>query len=230
MPRMLSIPAADGGSFQGYLAEPANRKGPGVLVIQEIFGINTVMRGICDDLARQGYFALCPDLFWRIEPGLELSDAKEAEMQKAFELFNQFDVALGMKDLLSTLAYARSFDSAKVGAVGYCLGGKLAYMMAVQSDADCVASYYGVGLEAMLGDVPKITHPLLMHIAEKDKFVDAAAREKILAAVKANPKIEAHAYPGVDHAFARINGINFNAEAAQLANGRTRDFVKKYLG
>jgi carboxymethylenebutenolidase len=229
-----TIPSHDGKTFGAYLAKARVKAGgaahaPVMVVIQEIFGVNEGLREICDTWARNGFHALCPDLFWRIEPGLQLHDNVEAEAQKAFALYDAFDVELGVKDLLSTLHHARSFDSAKVGAVGFCLGGKLAFMMAARSGVDCAISYYGVGLEEMLGDAAKIRHPLLMHIAEKDRFVDTAAQAKILAAVKENPRIEAHIYKGVDHAFARINGLYFNAEAAKLANARSLEFAKKNL-
>lgn len=223
------INSHDGKSFGAYVAKAAQPHAPVMIVIQEIFGINPGIRQMCDEWAANGFHAVAPDLFWRIEPGLSLSDKVDAERQKAFALYNAFDVELGVKDLQSTLAYARSFDSARVGAVGYCLGGKLAFLMAVQSNADCTISYYGVGLEALAGDVPAITHPLLMHIAQGDEFVPPTAQEKILAAVAANPAVTAHVYPGVQHAFARINGVHFNAAAAEKANARTLAFARKHL-
>lgn len=224
------IKSHDGKSFGAYLAKASIAHAPVMVVIQEIFGVNAGLRQMCDEWAAKGFHALCPDLFWRIQPGIELSDRVESELQRAFQLYNEFDVENGVKDLLSTIAHARSFDSAKVGTVGFCLGGKLAFLMATSSDADCNISYYGVGLDGLLGDVGKIKKPLLMHIAEKDKFVDAAARAKILAGVKGNKNIEAHVYDGVDHAFARVNGTSYNAQAATLANSRTLEFAKKWLG
>lgn len=224
-----TIPSHDRKSFGAYLAKAAEPDAPVMVVIQEIFGVNEGLRKMCDSWAANGFHAICPDLFWRIEPGIELSDHKEAEMQKAFELFNQFDVELGVQDLLSTIKYARSFDSHKVGTVGYCLGGKLAFLMALHSDADCNISYYGVGLDAYAGDAARIKKPLLMHIAENDKFVPPATRDAILAAVQNNPAITAHVYNGVDHAFARVDGTTYVAAAAEPANIRTLEFAEKYL-
>ena len=232
MPRMLSIPAADGGSFQAYLAEPASRKGPGVLVIQEIFGINTVMRGICDDLARQGYFALCPDLFWRIEPGIMLDDRIEPDMQRAFQLFGQFDIDKGVADLTAALGVLRKLDGAsgKAGCVGYCLGGRLAYLMAARSDVDASVGYYGVYLQTHLNEAANIKKPLLLHCATEDKFVPKDAQAEIAAGLQGHPMVTREDYAGQDHAFARIGGEHYDKAAADLANGRTRDFFKQHLG
>jgi carboxymethylenebutenolidase len=114
--------------------------------------------------------------------------------------------------------------------MGFCLGGNLAFRMAVESDADCNVSYYGVGIEGMLDGVPRISRPLLMHIAEKDRFVPPEAQAKILAAVRGNPHVTAHVYPGVDHAFSRIGGHSWNGRAAAIANGRTAEFLAAHLG
>jgi carboxymethylenebutenolidase len=147
------------------------------------------------------------------------------------ELFKGFDVEAGVRDLLATLAHARGIKgcSGKVGAVGYCLGGKLAYLMASRSDADASVSYYGVGLDQLLDEIHDIRQPLLMHIAALDKFCPEPVRQKILAAVARNPVITAYVYEGADHAFARPGGQNYNKEAAELANKRTDEFFSKNL-
>lgn len=227
----VTIHAKDGGSFTGYLALPAGGKGPGMVVIQEIFGVNDVMRGLCDQYAAQGYVALCPDLFWRQEPGIQISDKSDAEWQKAFQLYQGFNEAKGVDDLIATLEFLRGHDAVtgKVGSVGYCLGGKLAYLMATRSDADANVSYYGVGIDAALNEATAIDKPLLMHMAGKDKFVPAEAQEKIKAALAGNPLVTIHAYPDQDHAFARTDGIHWDPEAAKAANERTASFFAQYL-
>lgn len=231
MPRMIEIAAADGGKFGAYLAEPASRKGPGVLVIQEIFGINTVMRGICDDLARQGYFALCPDLFWRIEPGLMLDDRIEPDLQRAFQLFGQFNIDKGIDDLKAAMGTLRKLPGAtgKAGCVGYCLGGRLAYLMACRSDSDASVGFYGVYLQNHLDEAKAIKKPLLLHCATEDKFVPKDAQAQIAAGLKGNALVTRHDYTGQDHAFARVGGEHYDKAAADLANGRTRDFFKQHL-
>ena len=220
------------GSFGTYVARPHRSPAPAVVVIQEIFGVNQVMRDITDGLAAQGYLAICPDLFWRIEPGIDITDNSEAEWKRAFELFNAFDVEAGVGDIAATLDHIRKDAgcNGKVGAVGYCLGGQLAFLTATRTDADASVSYYGVGIENRVAEAEKLTHPLLMHIAEGDEFVPKAAQAVILAALKDHPQVELHTYPGCNHAFAREGGAHYNPEAAKLANGRTLTFFQKNLG
>jgi carboxymethylenebutenolidase len=220
------------GSFAAYVSAPKGKaSAPGILVIQEIFGVNEVMRALCDDLAGQGYLAMCPDLFWRQEPGIQITDKTDAEWKRAFELFQGFDQNKGAQDLIASLAHLRKLpgSNGKAGSVGYCLGGKMAYLMATRSDADCNVSYYGVGIDGALGEAGKIQKPLLMHIAAEDKYVPKDAQAKIKQALVANGKVTIHVYEGCDHAFARVGGAHWNAAAAQLANERAAAFFKKHL-
>ena len=228
----LTIRAADGGGFSGYLATPKSGKGPGILVIQEIFGVNKVMRDIADGFAAQGYAALCPDLFWRQEPGIEITDKTEAEWARAFQLYQGFDEAKGVDDLKATLAHLRTLPACtgKVGAVGYCLGGKLAYLMATRSDAECSVGYYGVGIDKALDEAGKIARPLMLHIAEQDEYCPPAAQQAIKAPLGKNARVTIHSYPSVDHAFARNGGEHYDKAAAESANKRTADFFKQHLG
>ena len=235
MAKTIAIQASDGGSFTGYLAEPAaganGGKSPGILVIQEIFGVNKVMRDICDDLAKQGYVALCPDLFWRQEPGVDITDKSKAEWDKAFQLFGGFDLDKGIEDLKASLAVLRRQPgcNGKAGTVGYCLGGRLAYLMACRSDVDAATGYYGVMLQDHLDEAKNIGKPLLLHCATEDKFVPKDAQEKIRAALKDHPQITLHEYQGNDHAFARVGGEHYDKAAADLANSRTAAFFKQHL-
>jgi carboxymethylenebutenolidase len=228
----LTIRAADGGGFSGYLATPKSGKGPGILVIQEIFGVNKVMRDIADGFAAQGYAALCPDLFWRQEPGIQITDRTKEEWARAFQLYQGFDEAKGVDDLKATLAHLRKLPACtgKVGAVGYCLGGKLAYLMATRSDAECSVGYYGVGIDKALDEAGKIARPLMLHIAEQDEYCPPAAQQAIKAALGKNARVTIHSYPGVDHAFARNGGEHYDKAAAESANKRTADFFKQHLG
>jgi carboxymethylenebutenolidase len=230
----ITIQAKDGtGDFYAYMAEPqTDQPAAAVIVIQEIFGVNGVMREITDSLAQSGYIAICPDLFWRQEPGIVLTDQTDAEWQRAFELFGGFDVDKGIEDLIASLDYARGLESCNglVGDIGFCLGGKLAFLMAARSDADCSVSYYGVGLEELLDEAKNITHPLLMHIADQDKFSSDTAQAQIHAGLKDNELVSRFVYEGNDHAFARVGGEHYDTEAAQLANMRTSNFLATYLG
>jgi carboxymethylenebutenolidase len=231
MSETLTLTTADG-AFTAYVARPAVEPAPAIVVIQEIFGVNAVMRGICDDLAAQGYLAVCPDLFWRIEPGIDITDKTEADWKKAFALFNAFDVDAGVADIAVALAAVRALPgcSGKVGAVGYCLGGLLAFLTAARTESDATVAYYGVGIEKHVGEADKLARPLLIHVAEKDQFVPPEAQKVILGALKDHPQIEIHTYPGCDHAFARPGGEHYDAQAATLANARTRAFLKTNLG
>lgn len=227
----FSITASDGQQFGAYMAVPERGEGPGIIVIQEIFGVNYTMRSIANHLAQAGYVAVVPDLFWRLEPGLNLDDRVEADLQKAFALYERFDENKGVEDLQTTLNSVRNLPlcSGSVGTIGYCLGGKLAYLMATRSDAACNVSYYGVGIEKALDEASKISHPLMLHLAEKDKFVSSTAQEQIKEAFRSNFNVAIHSYPNVDHAFAREHGQHFDQAAAELANQRTRLFLKEYL-
>ncbi len=230
MPEM-TFATADG-EMGGYLALPGSTPAATILVIQEIFGVNEVMRDICDGFASQGYVAACPDLFWRLEPGVQLTDKTEAEWQRAFDFFGRFDVDKGVNDLKAALATLRQHPASngKVGTVGFCLGGKMAYLMATRSDADCNVGYYGVQIDSLLGEADKIAKPLLLHVPTEDQFVPPEAQAAMREGLAERPLVDFQAYEGNDHAFARIGGEHFDANAAKLANGRTADFFKQHLG
>lgn len=230
MSETLTITTPDG-DFSAYVARPKGESAPAIVVIQEIFGVNKVMRDIADGLAAQGYVAIVPDLFWRIEPGIDITDQSEAEWKRAFELFNAFDVDAGVGDIAATITKARELPgvNGKVGAVGYCLGGLLAFLTATRTDVDASVSYYGVGIEKHVNEAEKLTHPLLMHIAEKDQFVPPEAQQLILSALKDHPQIELHTYADRDHAFAREGGAHYDAADAAKANGRSLTFFQKAL-
>ncbi|MEE8622822.1 MAG: dienelactone hydrolase family protein [Alphaproteobacteria bacterium] len=228
----VTISAKDGGTFSGYLATPGATPAPGIVLVQEIFGVNAVMRALADGFANQGYVVLCPDLFWRQEPGIQITDQTEEEWAKAFELYQGFDEAKGVDDLIATLDHLRGLEecTGTAGCVGYCLGGKLAYLMATRSDADCVVGYYGVGIEAALDEASNITKPLLLHIGEEDQFVSKDAQAAIKDGLAGHDMVAIHSYPGMDHAFARVGGEHYDAAAANLADGRSAEFLKAALG
>lgn len=232
MSERLTVSTADG-DFAAYVAVPEG-KGPfpAIVVLQEIFGVNPFVRNVADRLAAQGYLAVAPDLFWRIEPGVDITDQSEAEWKKAFELMNAFDLNKGIEDIAATIAKVRADPrcNGKVGAVGYCLGGLLAYLTAVRTDADATVSYYGVNIDKFVGEAEGLTRPLMLHIAGEDGFVSKDAQAAIVSALKDKANIEIHTYAGRDHAFAREGGQHYHAEDATKANGRTAEFFKKTLG
>lgn len=219
------------GDFSGYLSVPKSGSGPGIVVIQEIFGVNQVMRDITEWLADQGYVALCPDLFWRIEPGIQITDKTDEEWKQAFDLFGKFDVDKGVTDIQATIDHLRGLDACtgKVGAVGYCLGGQLAYLTAARTNADASVGYYGVNIQNLLGEAKNIKKPLALHVAGKDEFVPKEAQEQIIAGLQDHPKVTLYTYPERDHAFAREGGAHYDPADAKTANTRTLDFFKKNL-
>jgi carboxymethylenebutenolidase len=227
----ITVPARDKGSFMAYVAVPEKLPAPAIVVIQEIFGVNAEMRAKCDELAAQGFIAACPDIFWRMEPGVQLTDRTEGEWAKAFDFFKRFDIDKGIEDLKAAVHAMKGYagSSGKVGCVGYCLGGKLAYLMAARGKPDCAVSYYGVGIQDLLKESSKIRTPLLMHMAEKDQYVPPEAQNAIKEGLKANKMVTIHSYPGADHAFARGGGQHYDEKAAKLANQRTLDFFRGKL-
>ena len=231
MSERLNI-TTEGGTLSAYVARPAATKAPAVVVIQEIFGVNPVMREVCDRLAAQGFLAVCPDLFWRLEPGVDITDQSKAEWDKAFDLMTRFDVDQGVEDIRATIDQVRASGgcSGKVGAVGYCLGGRLAFLTATRTDSEASVGYYGVGIEAYLPEAEKLAHPLMLHIAEDDGFVSKEAQAMITGALKDHPQVTLHTYPGCDHAFARPGGAHYDAAAAARADARTLAHFRQHLG
>lgn len=226
-----SIPSHDGGSFKAYQALPPGGRGPGLLLFHAIFGVNGVMRDYADAYASQGYVVLCPDLFWRQEVGASLSEQKPEDLKRGMELFHGFDADLGVEDLKSSLTALRHLPgvSGATACVGYCFGGRMAYLMAAHTDIDAAVSYYGTAIERHLGLAPRVNRPLMLHIPSDDAFVPPEAQQAIQSALADNPAVVIHAYPGAGHAFARVGSPNYDAAITKAADERTRSFLKKHL-
>jgi carboxymethylenebutenolidase len=204
MGKMISVNAGDGsGSFAGYLAVPASGKGPGVVIGQEIFGINANMREVADFYAEEGYVALVPDLFWRQEPGVELGYT-EADFARAIELFQHLDVDKAVDDIDASFNALRDLPEVQAGGLGYvgfCMGGKLAYLTATRTAAACCVGYYGMGIEQMLDEADNIKGRLVLHFAEQDVYCDA-----------------------------RNGGMHYNKPAALMAHQRSIAALKQVIG
>jgi carboxymethylenebutenolidase len=225
---MVTIKSFDGGEFDGYLALPASGYGPGIVVLQEIFGVNDHMRNVADWYAAHGFVALCPDLFWRMERGVELTDA---EWEKAIDFYQRLDEAKAVEDSAAALEFLRKHSacSGRVGAVGFCFGGNLAYLLSVRFKPDCAVGYYGVSIEKSLGEANNLGSPLLLHIAGRDQFCPPEAQAQIHATLDSNPLVTIYDYPEMDHAFARPSGEHYDAAAAELANLRSLEFLVNSL-
>jgi carboxymethylenebutenolidase len=218
-------------SFSAYVARPDGEPKAAIIVIQEIFGVNPGIRQKCDKLAAEGYLALAPDLFWRLEPGVELDPDVEAEFTRALDLMGKFNQDAGIRDIEATIHYLRRQEGvAKVGCVGYCLGGRLAFMTAARTDVDASVGYYGVGIDGLLREKHAISNPLLLHIPTADGFVGPETQAAMHEGLDDHPRVTLFDYEGLDHGFATEHGKRRNEDAAQLADSRTAEFFATHLG
>jgi len=228
----IEVSATDGsGRFKAYVAKPAKGSGPGILLCQEIFGINADMKKVADYYAEEGYVVVCPDLFWRMQPGVDLGYT-EADYGKAFGYYQKFDVMKSVEDMTATVKAMRAMPEVKgkIGALGFCLGGRLVYLAAANSGIDCGVSYYGVAIETMLDEARKISVPLVFHIAGLDKFTPPDVIEKIKGAFAGKPEVEFYVYPGSDHAFNTKGRPSYDKSAASMAHSRSIALFRKVLG
>lgn len=228
----VALTSKDGGQFSAYLAVPDTANGAAIVVLQEIFGINANIRGIADGFARAGYLAIAPDLFWRQEAGVELDPASEADRERAIALLKGFDQAHAVDDALVAAEYVKGLPgtTGKVGAVGYCLGGKLAYLLAACPGIDAAVSYYGVMIQSALDRVSDVRCQLLLHIAAADHLCPPEAQTAIADAVAPHSnRITLMHYAGVGHAFARRGSAAFDAISAERADAATLELVRSEL-
>ncbi|MBA4046604.1 MAG: carboxymethylenebutenolidase [Erythrobacter sp.] len=227
-----TIPTLEGDAqFGAYIAQPEGKARGAIIVIQEIFGVNPGIRQKCDKLAADGYLAMAPDLFWRLQPEVSLDPDVESEFATALDLMGKFNQDPGIRDIEATIHHIRrTLGVAKVGCVGYCLGGRLAFMTAARTDIDASVGYYGVGIDGLLGEKHAIAHPLMLHIPTEDGFVSRETQTAMHAGLDNHPKVTLHDYEGLDHGFATEHGKRRNEEAANLADSRTAAFFAEHLG
>ena len=226
----ITIEGRDG-SFDGYISRPKTLPAPAVVVLHEVFGVNADIRKTCDELAEQGFIGVAPDLFWRQEPGVDLSVTSEPDWQHGLRLYQAYDRDAGARDVKDTANAVAKLPgcTGRVAVLGYCLGGLMTFLTTVRYGADAAVVYHGGDTEKYLGEVDGLNAPLLMHLAEEDEFISKAAQAEIKAALAKKPNATVYSYPGQNHAFSRHGGAHYNAEAAALAHERTYEFLRQQL-
>lgn len=228
--RWIDIKAQDGGSFKGYLSLPPQAKsagkGPGIVLIQEIFGVNSHIRGVADQYASDGYTVLAPDLFWRMQPMVDLGYGQE-DFQKGIGYMQKMDFAAGLRDLAATIAVLRKLPEcgSKVASIGYCMGGMLSYLCAANAGVDAAVCYYGGGIHTKLEEAAKIKCPVLFHFAGNDSYIPAAAVDAVKQTFAGREGVRIDVYPGVDHGFNCWDRGAYNQQSAALARGRSLAFL-----
>src|SRR5258707_2599609 len=226
----ITIEGRDG-AFGAYIARPKALPAPAVVVLHEVFGVNADIRKTCGELAEQGFIAVAPDLFWRQEPGVDLSVTSEPDWQHGLRLYQAYDRDAGARDVKDTATVMAKLPqcSGRVAVLGYCLGGLMTFLTAAGYNRESSGVYHGGDTEKYLGEVDGLDAPLLMHLAEEDEFISKPAQAEIKTALARKPNATVYSYPGQHHAFARHNGEHYNAAAAALANGRTSEFLHQQL-
>lgn len=227
----IAITAKDGGRFKAYLAAPKRTPAPGLVLLQEVYGVNRFMKRIADYWASQGFLVASPDLYWRFDPDNPLDPETPGHRELARAKGAKLDVDKAVEDITSVVEYLRRLPecTGKVGTCGYCLGGKLAYLQGTRGSADCNVSYYGVGIEAFLGEAGKLARPLMLHIGESDPWTPPEVRKQLDGVLSGFAHVTSYLYPGTDHAFAREGATTDVPAMRELANGRTLEFLRRHL-
>lgn len=230
MNKHVSITGRDG-KFSAYVARPDVLPAPAIVVLQELFGVNDDIRKTCDELATQGFVAVAPDLFWRLEPGVDLSVTSEADWQHGLRLYQNYDREAGVRDIQDTIKFAGALPecNGKVAILGYCLGALMVFMTAVRSEVDAAVAYHGSDTDKYLGETDRLSAPLIMHLGEEDEFIPKSAQAAIKEALSRKPNATVYSYPGQKHAFSRHGGAHYDASAASLAHERTYQFLHQQL-
>jgi len=231
MTKQISIRSLDG-TFRAYIARPAIRPAPTVVVLQELFGVNADIRATCDELAAEGFLAVAPDLFWRQEPGVDLGVTSEDDWQHGLRLYMAYDRDNGVRDIMKTITTVIDLpeSTGKVAVLGFCLGALMAFLVATRHTVDAAVAYHGGDTEKYLGEIGGLRAPLLIHLAGEDEFMSKAAQAEIEAALAKKANATVYSYAGQRHAFSRHNGLHYNANAATIARGRTTEFLNRVLG
>jgi carboxymethylenebutenolidase len=224
----VRIPSGDGGEFSAYMALPRKGKGPGIVVIQEIFGVNESMRKVCDHLAARQFTVIAPEMYWRTDPGVELA---ETESDKARAIRSKTGDNKASDDAAAAMNFLRKHEACTgtVGVIGYCWGGLISYLTAARHKPDAAASYYGVGIDKHLDLAKNLSCPIMFHYAGLDQFAGPDVAKQVRDTLKDDPRATVWEYPKAGHAFARPGGAHFEPASADLADMRTLSFMVEHL-
>jgi len=224
MGERVKLQASDGHEFDAYVARPAGEPIAGLVVIQEAFGVNSHIRSVTDGWAKDGFLAVAPALFDRVERGVDLTYSAE-DMQRGMALIRRGDTADRLKDVAAALDYARRESGKKAGIIGYCLGGSVAWLAATRLDPAVAVGYYGGQIANFAGEKPKA--PIMLHFGSEDHHIP---KEDVDAKVHtAHPEVPIFWYEGAGHGFNCNDRATYNAAAAKLARERSLEFLKKHL-
>jgi carboxymethylenebutenolidase len=222
----LRIPSHDGKAFDAYLALPPKGVGPGLVLIQEIWGVNAHIRAVADQYALDGYVVLAPDVFWRQQANVDLQYAP-ADTQLDYQYMQNLDGPNAVADLMDTALALRARPelTGQIGALGFCMGGRLSYELAATGAVDAAVCYYGGGIQNKLAGAANIQVPMLFHYAALDDHIPATAVAEVQAAFAGRSNATFHVYPGVGHGFNCWGRPMYRQRAAALARGRTLQWL-----
>lgn len=228
--RWIDIDAANEPGFKGYLSLPPTGKGPGLVIIQEIWGVNSHIRAVADQYAQDGYVVLAPDMFWRMKPGVDL-DYNDSDTKQAFSYMQNLDFTKAVEDLARTTQVLRALpeQQGNIASLGFCMGGLLSYLCAAHGSVDAAVCYYGGGIHTKLDLAAQVKCPILFHFAEKDQHIPGDAVDAVKAAFKDKRNAVIETYPDVGHGFNCWGRPSYNQKAAAVAHGLSLSFLGKVL-
>jgi carboxymethylenebutenolidase len=218
-------------TMPAYLAEPQRSRAGGIVLIHEIFGLNKAMRTTADRFAEAGFLTICPNLTWRQGPAPELEAGTDAAMEEGRRRMAELSDDQMLDYVRAAVLHLREMElcNGRVATVGYCMGGRIAFLMACHGDTQANVAYYGTRIDQHLDEAVNITRPFMMHLGENDPHIPQPIQKRLREKLCPVPGIVIHSYPGVGHGFARPGAGEAEAGAAELADRRTVDFLRLYL-
>ena len=228
--RWIDIDTNNGNAFRGYLSLPPAGSGPAIVLIQEIWGVNSHIRAVADQYALDGYVVLAPDVFWRLKPGVDLT-YDDAGSAQAFDYMKKLDFPMAVQDLTRAVSMLRGMPEVTggVASLGFCMGGLLSYLCAANAGVDAAVCYYGGGIDSQLDQAAKVTCPILFHFAEKDHYITKSAVDAVRGAFGNARNAVIETYPDVDHGFNCWERPSYNQKASAVAHGMSLSFLGKVL-